>query len=85
MSSCIKVVKQKKIGFLLKKKSFQEDHILGKKGALFCGKNCQFSVMGILKIINSLLLRRKLRSKFRLCLRSNNNGFHSFLAFYILQ
>jgi hypothetical protein len=34
LGSCIKVEKQKKL-FSSEKKSFQEDHILGKKGAIF--------------------------------------------------
>jgi hypothetical protein len=40
MGSCIKVVKTKKIGFLLKKKSFQGGHILVTKQCTFCPKKC---------------------------------------------
>jgi hypothetical protein len=41
MGSSIKVVKQKKC-FLLKPKSFQEDHILGKKGPILVRKIVNF-------------------------------------------
>jgi hypothetical protein len=46
---------------------------LGKNGAIFCGKNVPFSVIGIRKIINSLPLRRKLFRNFLLRLRSKND------------
>jgi hypothetical protein len=63
MGSCIKVVKQKKIGFLLKKKSCLL-YPSKTKTATFLFLNGHFSVMGIRKIINSLPLRRKIASQF---------------------
>jgi hypothetical protein len=69
MGSCIKVVKQKKNGFLLKKIprwsyfGYQRMHFLSQQ-------NVPFSVMGIRKIINSLQLRQKLLRNFLLRLRS---------------
>jgi hypothetical protein len=62
MGSCIEVVKQKKICFLLK------------KNVVSCiqNQNGHFSVLGIRKIINSLPLRRKLLRNFLLRVRSNN-------------